>query len=222
MSGITTQAPTVDSILAECEAEVTIGLAGAQLSQAARAALDQRFRKSITDRLAQGGNWAQDRVRVLPVAQKLGTVAKALAGVDPVPLWAAEAAADAVALDPLCPIGSGRWCPPAAVPLFTVDSVLAECEAEVTAGLGGVKLTQAAHDALALRYRQSIAVQLALGGNWTTDRARALPVARKLGEVAKVLAGADPVPKWAAEAAADAVALDPQCPVGAGRWCPPA
>jgi len=45
---------------------------------------------------------------------------------------------------------------------------------------------------------------------------------RKAGAAARVLTDGNIVEVWAAEGAADAIARDPICGMGTGRWCPPA
>lgn len=98
----------------------------------------------------------------------------------------------------------------------TVESILEECTKEVRKGLGKKRATQAAKDFWIDNSRISIAAQLAKGGDWNKDKKRALPVARKMGKVAAVLAGKGMVLLWAAEAAAEAAQSDPSCPGGAG------
>lgn len=105
-------APTVQSILAECEKQVKSGLGKKRLSKQARKFWTDEYTASITKQLAApGSNWLSDRKRVLPVAKKLGKVAAALATGKIVLLWAADAASVAVKSDPGCPTaGTGGYC----------------------------------------------------------------------------------------------------------------
>jgi hypothetical protein len=105
-------APTVASILKECQAKVKSGLGKKRLSKKAREFWTDEYTKSIAKQLGTpGSNWLVDRKRVLPVAKKLGKVAAALATGQIVLLWAAEAAAAAVKKDPGCPgAGAGGYC----------------------------------------------------------------------------------------------------------------
>jgi hypothetical protein len=102
--------PTVESILKECEKTMKQGLGKKRLSKAARKFWTDAYTKSISDQLAGGGDWYEDRERVLPVAKKLGKVAAALSTGQIVLTWAAEAAAVAVKSDPSCAVGAGGWC----------------------------------------------------------------------------------------------------------------
>src|SRR5436190_592661 len=104
--------PTVDSVMAECEKKVKSGLGKKRMSAKARAFWEREYRRSIGNQLGKpGSNWLLDRVRVLPVAKKLGKVAAALSTGNIVLLWAAEAAATAVQSDPGCPgAGAGGYC----------------------------------------------------------------------------------------------------------------
>lgn len=103
--------PTVESIKKECAEEVRKGLGRKRLTKAARDYWDGIYTKSIQDALNNGGDWSQDRKRVLPVARKLGKVANALTTKNLVMKWAAEAASVAVKADPGCPsVGAGGYC----------------------------------------------------------------------------------------------------------------
>jgi hypothetical protein len=105
-------APTVASILAECQKQVKSGLGKKRMSLKAREFWTDEYTQSITKQLgAPGSDWLKDRKRVLPVAKKLGKVAAALATGQIVLLWAAEAASVAVQSDPGCPgVGAGGYC----------------------------------------------------------------------------------------------------------------
>ncbi len=105
---------TVKSILKELNAEVTKGLGKKKLSPPARKYWTELYTKSISDRLAAGGDWALARKRVLKAAKKLGAVARVLTDGKNVSKVIAQLASDTVALYPGCPgPGSGEWCPPA-------------------------------------------------------------------------------------------------------------
>ena len=103
---------TVESIIAECKVQVDKGLGTKRLSPEARAYWQDIYNKSVAKQLAKGDTWEADKVRVLPVAKKLGKVAAVLANGQIVLLWAAEAAAEAVRKDPTCPTpgGAGGYC----------------------------------------------------------------------------------------------------------------
>ena len=105
-------APTVESILAECEKQVKSGLGKKRLSKKAREFWTDEYTKSITKQLGTAGsNWLSDRKRVLPVAKKLGKVAAALASGNIVLLWAADAASVAVKKIPGArSSGAGGYC----------------------------------------------------------------------------------------------------------------
>ena len=105
-------APTVASVLAECQKKVKSGLGKKRMSLKTREFWTDEYTKSITKQLgAAGSNWLVDRKRVLPVAKKLGKVAAALATGNIILLWAAEAASAAVKKDPGCPgAGAGGYC----------------------------------------------------------------------------------------------------------------
>ena len=108
-----TQPATVQSILKELEEGMRKGLGKKRLSKAAKTYLTERYTKSVTRQLDANADWEKARKRVLKVGKKLGAVAKVLSDGKLVLAWAAEAAADAIANDPKCPMmGSGRWCPP--------------------------------------------------------------------------------------------------------------
>jgi hypothetical protein len=103
----------------------------------------------------------------------------------------------------------------------TVESIMAECEKEIRRGLGKKRVGKDARTFWDTKYRASITTQLSTpGSNWLRDRKRVLPVSRKLGKIAAVLAHGNVIPLWAAEAASVAVKSDPKCPgVGAGGYC---
>lgn len=103
---------TVDEVIEECAKKVRSGLGRKRVSAAARTYWETEYRASITHQLKQpGANWTKDRLRVLPVAKKLGKVAAALSTGNIVLRWAAEAASVAVQADPGCPgVGSGGFC----------------------------------------------------------------------------------------------------------------
>jgi hypothetical protein len=108
-----TEPPSVESIMKECEKEVRKGLRKKKVSKAALDYWTDIYTASIDRQLkAKGDTWSKDRVRVLPVARKLGKVAAALTSKGMVLKWAAEAAAVAVRSDPGCPVdpGTGGYC----------------------------------------------------------------------------------------------------------------
>lgn len=105
--------------------------------------------------------------------------------------------------------------------VHTAESILEECAKQVRQGLGKKRVSKAAKDYWIDNASRSIASQLANGGNWTVDKKRVLPIAKKMGKVAAALATGNLVLLWAAEAAAEAVQADPGCPggLGAGGYC---
>ena len=102
----------------------------------------------------------------------------------------------------------------------TVEDVMNECRQKVKQGLGGKKLTKAASDYWETNHYTAIKKMIDGGANWDTDKKNVLPVAKKLGKVAKALTDKGKVLLWAAEAAHVAVKADPRCPpIGAGGYC---
>ena len=106
--------PTVKSILKELKAEMKKGLGKKGLSGSAEKYWKALYTESVTDRLADKGDWESEKKRALKAAKKLGAVARVLTDGKYVSKTTAELAADAIAKYPGCPgIGAGRWCPPA-------------------------------------------------------------------------------------------------------------
>jgi hypothetical protein len=102
----------------------------------------------------------------------------------------------------------------------TVESIMDECRAAMRKGLGKKRLSKAASDYWETNHEAAIKKHLGGGADWLKDRAKVVPIARKLGKVAAALTDKGMVLKWAAEAAHEAVKRDPGCPlVGGGGYC---
>jgi hypothetical protein len=106
--------PTIDSILKELRKKTHDALGRKKLTQSADRYWEDGHYAAVSKLFENGKvpDWEKDKQRVLPVAKKLGAIAKILAGKDKtVELWAAEAAHEAVKKDPGCPgIGAGGYC----------------------------------------------------------------------------------------------------------------
>ena len=102
----------------------------------------------------------------------------------------------------------------------TVKSVLKEMTAEVKKGIGTKRFSKDARGYLIRNAKRTIKIQLDKGDTWDEDKENTLPVARKLGKIAAILANGQIILKWAAIAAAEAVQEDPRCPgVARGGYC---
>jgi len=107
--------PPFEDVLEECIDAVKKGLGSKRAGAKAKEYWISKASPKIKKQLKKV-KWEQAKKRVLPTAKKMGAVAAALTGdQEIVPLWAAEAAADAVKHDPKCPPtpgpGRGGFCP---------------------------------------------------------------------------------------------------------------
>lgn len=102
----------------------------------------------------------------------------------------------------------------------TVKSILKEMTKEVKKGVGKKRFSKDARSYLIRNAKRSINIQLGKGDTWNKDKKNTLPVARKLGKIAAILANGQIILKWAAVAAAEAAQQDPRCPgVARGGYC---
>jgi len=106
--------PSVDSILAECAIAIGRGLGSKPASPAAVERWRVKYRQSIGDALSKGLKWSPSRRKaVLLMSIKLGRTARRLAaGKKQITVGAANKASKIISNDPICPPGSGRFCPP--------------------------------------------------------------------------------------------------------------
>ena len=107
-----------------------------------------------------------------------------------------------------------------------VKLIFKECSIAVKKGCGNKSVGGDARKLWTKRGLKSIRKQVNGGvdeAKWKKAKIRVIPTAKKMGGVARVLAGdRSIIPKWAAEAAAAAVKNDPKCPTapGTGGFCP--
>ena len=107
------QVTPLETILTECALAVGRGVgAGVSISAAASDYWLATFKVTISKALANGGDWSQDRKKVLGLAVKMGQLSVIFGTGTTVDLAAAEQAAKLVRKDQTCPggAGGGRWC----------------------------------------------------------------------------------------------------------------
>jgi hypothetical protein len=106
----------VRRILQECSAKILQGVGAKSVGQQARKYWTRRGTRNIRKQVNNNVDWEKAKIRVLPIAKKMGKVAAALTGdkLTVIPPWAAKAAFEAVKHDPKCPpnpgIGRGGFC----------------------------------------------------------------------------------------------------------------
>ena len=102
----------------------------------------------------------------------------------------------------------------------TAKSVLKELAIEVQKGAGKKRFNPKARAFLIRNAKRAVTIQLGKGDTWDKDKKNTLPVARKLGKIAAILANGQIILEWAARAAAEAAQQDPRCPgVARGGYC---
>lgn len=105
--------PPIEALLVDCAIATGKGLGNKKLALGAAEFWAERYKKSITDALVNGGVWRQDRNAVLVMARKLGRQARLLAGSNATVTKAnAKKASKIISRDPTCGAGGGRYCPP--------------------------------------------------------------------------------------------------------------
>ena len=103
-----------------------------------------------------------------------------------------------------------------------LEVVLFECALHLGRGVGDHELIQEAFDLWSKHYRETFAEGLKNPkARWNHDKKTVLPLAVKLGKLAAVLAGSNPISRDDAQQASDIVEQDPSCPTepGAGKYC---
>jgi hypothetical protein len=113
--------------------------------------------------------------------------------------------------------------PPTAKEKAEIEKILDEMKERVLAGMHPKTFANTAVErGLRITMRPKILRRLREGGVWASEKARALLVAKHMGQIAKLLAKGAKVDLNVADAARVAVKNDENCPrlgVGRGDWC---